>query len=143
MVVYHSETLKWPITLTQTHLEQISTSHGLRLRQVHFYLLSDEELREINRSHLNHDYYTDIITFPYHNGKRIDADIFISLDRVTDNASKENESIEREMARVIIHGVLHLCGYEDHDEKEKKKMRQAENHWINQLIDKKKEKSNK
>lgn len=143
MVTYHSETLKWPVTIDHAQLEQISNSHGLRLRHVHFYLVDDEAMRTINRTHLDHDYYTDIITFPYSIGKRIEADIFISLDRVAENATNENETLEREMARVIIHGVLHLCGYDDHSEEEKKKMRQAENHWINELMDKKKEKSNK
>ena len=79
-------------------------------------LCSDIQLLKINKDHLNHDYFTDIITFDYSQEKLINGEIYISLDRVKDNAKKLNLSTRNELHRVIIHGVLHLCGYSDKSE---------------------------
>ncbi len=93
---------------------------------LNFIFCSDDYLLEMNKKHLNHDYYTDIITFNYCESNLISGDVFISLDRVKENASKF-KSKDTELLRVMIHGLLHLIGLDDHTEKEKLKMREAEN----------------
>ena len=95
---------------------------------------SDEYLIDINKRHLNHDYYTDIITFNYNIEKNLNGDLFISVDRVKDNASAFNENFNMELFRVIIHGILHLCGFNDKTTKEQKEMRQKENHYLNLIF---------
>ncbi len=90
----------------------------------------DQYLLEINKKYLNHDYYTDVITFDYSEGNLISGDIFISKDRVKENASFYNVSFENELKRVIIHGVLHLLGYKDKEESQQKIMRQKENEYL-------------
>jgi len=86
----------------------------------------DERLLELNREYLDHDTYTDILTFPYSESDGIQADIFISIPRVLENAKRYNIVVEEELRRVMIHGVLHLVGYNDHSEDEKIKMRELE-----------------
>lgn len=88
---------------------------------------SDEYLLEMNRTHLDHDYYTDIITFDYTENQFVSGDLFISIDRVRENASDFNVSFVHELHRVIIHGVLHLCGYKDKSDEDEKLMRSKEN----------------
>ncbi len=91
---------------------------------------SDEYLLEINNKHLNHDYYTDIITFDYSQKKNISGDLFISIDRVKENAKEFSVPFLNELSRVVVHGVLHLCGYNDKTEEEKKQMRKLENKYL-------------
>ena len=98
-----------------------------------FSFCSDEYLLQINREHLNHDYYTDIITFDFCEGKTISGDIYISIDRVKDNAKTENKTISNELFRVIIHGVLHLCGYKDKKPADARLMRQKEDYYLSLL----------
>lgn len=97
-----------------------------KLGDVNIIFCSDEHLLGINKEHLNHDYYTDIITFNY-NTDTINGDLFISVDRVFENADKENVPRETETLRVIIHGVLHLLGFNDKTKKEKVVIREKEN----------------
>ena len=91
---------------------------------------SDEYLLEINKKHLNHDYYTDIITFDYCVDKIVSGDLYISIDRVKDNAKAFNETFMNELNRVVIHGVLHLCGYNDKTDSDQKIMRNLENKYL-------------
>ncbi len=95
-------------------------------------LCSDEYLLKMNKDFLNHDYYTDIITFNYNNDK-INGDLYISLDRVQDNASSLGVTTENEIQRVIIHGVMHLCGYNDKKKSEQIYMRNQENKCLEML----------
>ncbi|MCD6018090.1 MAG: rRNA maturation factor [Bacteroidetes bacterium] len=97
------------------------------LGTINYIFCSDEELLEINIRHLNHNTYTDIITFDYTESKKISSDIFISVDRVAENAKKFNVTFEEELHRVMIHGVLHLCGYKDKSKADADLMRQKEN----------------
>lgn len=91
---------------------------------------NDNYLLEINRKYLNHDHFTDIITFNYNVGKKISGDLLISLDRIRENAELYNKSFENELYRVIFHGILHLIGYDDKDEEMKKVMREKENDYL-------------
>ena len=97
------------------------------------YWLSDDELLEINKTHLDHDYYTDIITFDYSSSRKISGELFISVDRVRDNAATHGSSEKQEFHRVVAHGVLHLLGFKDKTEAECKVMREKENEVLQAL----------
>ncbi len=98
---------------------------------LNFIFCTDAYLLELNRKYLNHDYYTDIITFPYRQYPQpLEADIYISIDRVNENALQRGISFQDELLRVIIHGVLHLLGFDDHTPVEKARMREMEDQCI-------------
>jgi rRNA maturation RNase YbeY len=105
------------------------------LSYINYIFCSDTYLHKINLEYLEHDTLTDIITFPYTEAPPIESDVFISIDRVKENAKIFNASFERELYRVIIHGVLHLCGYSDKDDESKKLMRKKEDEAI-QILEK-------
>jgi rRNA maturation RNase YbeY len=107
-------------------IEAVSHSHGKKVGEISYIFCSDEYLLEMNKQYLQHDYYTDIITFDYSEGDTISGDLFISVDRVKDNANDLSISPEIEMQRVVIHGVLHLCGYGDKDFEAEQNMRKLE-----------------
>jgi rRNA maturation RNase YbeY len=94
---------------------------------------SDEHLLGMNRTHLNHDYYTDIITFDFGEGDTLSGDLYISFDRVKDNANQNGTSLQNETYRVIIHGVMHLCGYKDKQKKDIAVMRQQEEKCLSEI----------
>lgn len=112
-------------------LENIVLSNGKSIAQITYVFCNDEYLLNINREYLNHDYYTDIITFPYKQGDTIESDIFISVDRIKENAITFESSFEKELLRVMSHGILHLIGYKDKTEEEQLEMREKENWAIN------------
>jgi len=98
---------------------------------VNYVFCSDDFLLRINQDFLKHDYYTDIITFPLsETDKKVEAEIYISIDRVKENALKLKGSFEQELHRVIFHGILHLIGYKDKTATQKEAMRKAEEKWI-------------
>ncbi len=111
-------------------LVKVCDSFGNSLDDLNIIFCSDEYLLEMNRSHLNHDYYTDIITFDYCVETNISGDLFISVDRVLDNADDLSLSFELELKRVIVHGVLHLNGLKDKSDEDAADMRSAENEML-------------
>jgi rRNA maturation RNase YbeY len=110
---------------------QVITSEGFILRQVDYIFCDDAYLLDINKKHLGHDTYTDIITFDYSEGKSIAGDVFISIERVKENAKKFEQEFQNELLRVMAHGVLHLMGYSDKSKKEIAVMRQKEEEKLN------------
>lgn len=98
---------------------------------INYVFCDDEYLHKINVEYLNHDTFTDIISFDYSIGKNLQGDIFISIDRVTENAKEFKASFQDELARVLVHGILHYCGYKDKSEDEAIIMRDKENFYLN------------
>lgn len=111
----------------ESWIEQVAQSHNRSVRTLNYVFCNDEEILDVNRQFLNHDYYTDIITFDNCIGTLLRGDIFISLDTVRSNAELVGATYDRELLRVIIHGVLHLCGINDKGPGEREIMEQNEN----------------
>ncbi len=101
---------------------------------ISFIFCTDEYLLNVNRQYLNHDYYTDIITFDYVDNNVISGDIFISLDRVAENSGIYNSGFNNELSRILVHGVLHLLGYKDKLKRDKLLMTQKEDHYLKLLV---------
>ncbi len=112
---------------------EVANRHDKKVGDLTYVFCDDEKILEVNRQFLQHDYYTDIITFDYSNKRRISGDMFISLDTVKSNAELFNKSFEEEFMRVIIHGVLHLCGINDKGEGEREIMERHENEALDLL----------
>ena len=108
-------------------LQAIITSEKKVCKNISYSFVNDEELLQMNLKYLQHNTYTDIITFDYCEGKNISGDIFISIDRVKENAAKFSVNFETELNRVMAHGVLHLCGYKDKTKADIELMRRKEN----------------
>lgn len=108
-------------------VEQVAANYDKRVGEINYVFVDDERILEVNHQFLQHDYYTDIITFDYTEGLRISGDLYISLDTVRSNAQQLGVQYERELHRVIIHGVLHLCGINDKGPGEREIMETCEN----------------
>src|SRR5690554_3730924 len=115
-------------------IKKIAGSYNKKIGDLAYLFCNDEKILEINRHYLNHDFYTDIISFDYTEGDVISGDIFISLDTIRTNSQKYNTDYQEELCRVIIHGVLHLCGLDDKSEADSKEMREAEDSALKQLF---------
>ena len=111
-------------------LEDLIITEGKKLGDINYILCDDEYLLKINQDFLQHDYYTDIITFDKVKGKTINADIFVSLQRVIDNAEEIGKTNDEELRRVLAHGLLHLVGYKDKSEAEQTEMRSKEDFYL-------------
>ncbi len=119
-----------PESIINEQVIKILSDHSKTCGEIVVIFCNDEYLLELNRRYLQHDYYTDIITFNYSEGKHIVGDLFISVERVMENAAGFDVSFLCELARVIFHGVLHLIGYDDNTNDEKAIMRQKEDHYL-------------
>ena len=118
---------------TANWIRTVAKGFDKKVGEIAYLFCDDEKILEINLTYLQHDFYTDIITFDDSYGDTISGDIFISLDTVRSNAQKYGTHFEEELYRVIIHGILHLCGVNDKKEEEEKNMREAENSALRQL----------
>lgn len=114
-------------------IKSVIKEEGSSSGDLSFIFCSDEYLLEINKQYLNHDYFTDIITFDYVDNGLISGDVFISVERVAENAESFKVSFSNELNRIIIHGVLHLLGYKDKASNEKKLMTEKEDYFLSKL----------
>ena len=118
-------------TALKAFIESIFRKEKKRLSAINYVFCSDKRLLEINRQFLANDYYTDIVTFDLSEGEVTEAEVYISIDRVRDNALKLGISFHSELLRVIFHGALHLCGYHDKKRAEQQQMREKEDFYLN------------
>lgn len=115
-------------------IKGVASQFNKKIGELNYIFCTDDYLLEINKTYLNHDFYTDIITFDQsETEKKIEGEIYISIDRVKDNAAINNTSFENELNRVIVHGVLHLIGFKDKTNQEQAEMRAQENEMIQLL----------
>ena len=130
MITFNTEQTQMP-GIDQTRIQKwvrlVAHAHGKTAGDINYRFVDDERILEVNRQFLSHDYYTDIITFDYTHQKVISGDLYISLDTVRTNADMLGQPYERELHRVIIHGILHLCGINDKGPGEREIMEAAEN----------------
>ena len=116
MVTYQTDGVNMPAIKKRkitTWIKDVAATYGKKTGEIAYIFCSDEKILEVNRQYLQHDYYTDIITFDYSEGDKIAGDLFISLDTVRTNAEQFHSTYDNELHRVIIHGILHLCRSEE------------------------------
>jgi probable rRNA maturation factor len=118
------------VKLIRKVISRIVSDAGLRGGKADVVMTNDRKVYEINNEFLGHDYYTDIITFNYNKGKTVNGEIYISVDRVRENADKYLVPFKSEIRRVIFHGFLHLCGYDDSTAEQKRKMAEMEEMYL-------------
>lgn len=129
-ITYQTEGVKMPHIKkreTSEWIKRVAATYQKRVGEIAYIFCSDDKILEVNRQYLQHDYYTDIITFDYCQGDRIAGDLFISLDTVKTNSEQFNTPYEEELNRTIIHGILHLCGINDKGPGEREIMEAEEN----------------
>lgn len=132
-ISFHNINLDFTLENCQDIISWISraiSEEGFKPGELDFSFMSDDALLEVNKEHLQHDFYTDIITFEYSEDGFVSGDILISLDRVNENAREYSNNFKDELHRVIIHGVLHLCGYKDKTDTELVQMRAKEDYYL-------------
>lgn len=137
-ITYHNESVKFPPIKKRevsNWIKEIILSFEKKAGDISYVFCSDEKILEINKEYLQHDYYTDIITFDYSENNIVSGDIFISLDTVKSNSEQFGTDYLEELHRVIIHGVLHLCGVNDKTSDEQKCMTEYENKALEKLKD--------
>jgi metalloprotein, YbeY/UPF0054 family len=130
MITYNTDGVKMPKIKkreTTAWIKAVAATYGRRVGEIGYMFVDDEKILEVNREYLGHDYYTDIITFDYDEDDIVSGDLVISLDTVRTNAEKFGKDYNEELHRVIIHGVLHLCGINDKGPGERELMEAAEN----------------
>lgn len=116
-----------------TWLENLILAENKKPGDINYIFCDDDYLLKVNRDFLQHDYYTDVITFDYVKGKTIAGDIFVSLPRISENAATLSKDFDVELYRVLAHGILHLCGYKDKTNEEITEMRRKEDFYLNIL----------
>lgn len=136
MITYQTDGVKMPFIKKRENsawVKAVAASYGKKVGDIAYIFCNDERILQVNREYLNHDYYTDIITFDYDEGDTISGDLFISLDTVRTNAEQLGTDYNDELHRVIIHGILHLCGINDKGPGEREIMEAAENRALAML----------
>jgi rRNA maturation RNase YbeY len=135
-ITFQAENINFPKIkkrATTKWIKSVANKYDKQIGDICYLFCSDEKILEINRQFLNHDFYTDIIAFDYSEGNKISGDIFISLETVLSNSQKYQTSFDEELHRVMIHGILHLCGLNDKSDDEIKEMRKAEEEALRML----------
>ena len=130
MITYNSDGIRMPNIKkreTTAWIKAVAASYGRKIGEIGYLFVSDDRILEVNKEYLGHDYFTDIITFGYDEGETISGDIVISLDTVRSNAEQYGKEYDEELHRVIIHGILHLCGINDKGPGVREIMEEAEN----------------
>lgn len=136
MITYQTEEVKMPMIKkrqTTTWIKAVAGTYDKKIGEIAYIFCSDNKILEVNREYLHHDYYTDIITFDYCEGDRLSGDLFISLDTIRTNSIQFGSTYDDELYRVIIHGILHLCGINDKGPGEREIMEAAENKALSLL----------
>ena len=136
MIQYIAENVKMPALQKQRinrWIKEIADGYGKKTGDIAYVFCDDQKILEVNNQYLEHDYYTDIITFDYTTGNTISGDIFISLDTVKSNADEYGADFETELHRILIHGILHLCGNDDKSPELRADMTDKENKALEQL----------
>ena len=136
MITYNAEGVRMPKIKkrdTTAWIKAVAATYGRKVGEVGYLFVDDEKILEVNREYLGHDYYTDIITFDYDEDDTINGDLVISLDTVRTNAEQFGKTYDEELHRVIIHGILHLCGINDKGPGEREIMEAAENRALAML----------
>lgn len=136
MITYSAENVRMPQIKkrdTTKWIRDVAATYGKRVGEIGYLFCDDEYILSVNRQYLGHDYYTDIITFDYCEGDVLNGDLVISLDTVRTNADLFGKPYEEELHRVIIHGILHLCGQNDKGPGEREQMEAAENRALSLL----------
>jgi len=130
MIQYIAEEVKLPVIQEQKvnrWIKNVAAEYNRKVGKIAYIFCSDKRILEVNNQYLKHDYYTDIITFDYSEGSIISGDIFISIDTIKSNSEKFGVSFENELLRILIHGVLHLCGQDDNTPDLRAEMTNKEN----------------
>ena len=137
MIHFYSENIPQPKLqkrLLSAWIKDTATLYGKKTGEISYVFCDNAKILEVNRQYLQHDYYTDIITFDDNEGNKLNGDIFISLETVADNAKEFKTTFENELHRVMIHGILHLCGQNDHSKEERAEMIRKEDEALSRLI---------
>ncbi|MFV0378673.1 MAG: rRNA maturation RNase YbeY [Mangrovibacterium sp.] len=132
-ILFHNEDVKSPKIkkqLVKNWIKSVIASEGKQLGDVNYIFCSDEYLLQVNKQYLNHDYYTDIITFDYVKEGLISGDIFVSVDRIEENGKQYGSGFDAELSRILVHGILHLIGFGDKTPQEKKIMTGKEDQYL-------------
>ena len=133
MISYHQEGVKFNFkdrVFNNSWLRLVAGSESFKIGDLSIIFCSDNYILDVNMKYLQHDYFTDIITFDYCEGRTLSGDLFISIDSVRENAALYGATFENELDRVMVHGLLHLMGYDDHSEEEQKTMRSKEDYYL-------------
>jgi len=136
MITYITDNVKNPLNnkrIINAWIKNVAKKYGKTIGEVAYIFCNEEKILEVNRQYLQHDYYTDIITFDYCEGDTLSGDIFISIDTVRSNANEYNVSFENELYRILIHGILHLCGQDDKTAENRAEMTRKENEALEML----------
>jgi len=133
MISYFTEDIRFELKaklFNNKWLKMVAESEIRRIGDISIIFCSDNYILDINMKYLQHDYFTDIITFDYCDGPKLSGDLFISIDSVRENSVLYGSDFQEELNRVMVHGLLHLIGYDDHKEEDQKIMRQKENYYL-------------